>query len=486
MKKRIIYLITLIAIAASIFAPFASNAQTVILSSASNPYVKFNFMVSDSLFFDSRTTGASLFYQNNTLRVFFAGVNTARFNSDGSFSISDNQVFDQQLPFNISHNGVSQDGGINSTTFSATGFGNTFTGRMAGGTGSAPLVTPINSKLAEFTGKGYTGAAFSVSNRAAVSLTAAQTFSLANQGTRIRVQTTPLNSSTLTNAAVFEENGSFAITPNDTLLEIYPSGFDITNARWFEITATGTGGDVGIFAQNRSSTEGFRIFNDNSANTVYYENMLDNAGAVSLFRMRGVGTPVNAFSINGAGGFSFYSKINLYNNAAPTDGQFLIGNTAGASFDAATLTAANDITITNGPGAVTISNSQLGRISGNGSAATVSATTTAFGPIEGTSNFNATENNRQIVMPYAGTIKNFYVTTGTAQSGTGNMVITLRKGGVSQTVSVTIAAGAAAGVFSDTSNSFTFSAGELISIQFTNNASANSAALIAWGVQVTK
>jgi hypothetical protein len=46
--------------------------------------------------------------------------------------------------------------------------------------------------------------------------------------------------------------------------------------------------------------------------------------------------------------------IKAYNNAAPLDGQLLIGNTAGVSFDAATLTAGTGISITNGAGTITI------------------------------------------------------------------------------------------------------------------------------------
>lgn len=48
------------------------------------------------------------------------------------------------------------------------------------------------------------------------------------------------------------------------------------------------------------------------------------------------------------------NKIKEYNNAAPADGQLLIGNTAGGTFDAATLTEGSAIDITNGAGSITI------------------------------------------------------------------------------------------------------------------------------------
>ena len=50
-------------------------------------------------------------------------------------------------------------------------------------------------------------------------------------------------------------------------------------------------------------------------------------------------------------------KLGDYNDTAPADGQVLIGNTAGATFDAATLTAGSGISITNGAGAITIASS---------------------------------------------------------------------------------------------------------------------------------
>ena len=50
-------------------------------------------------------------------------------------------------------------------------------------------------------------------------------------------------------------------------------------------------------------------------------------------------------------------KIGDYNDTAPADGQVLIGNTGGATFDSATLTAGSGISITNGAGAITIASS---------------------------------------------------------------------------------------------------------------------------------
>ena len=56
----------------------------------------------------------------------------------------------------------------------------------------------------------------------------------------------------------------------------------------------------------------------------------------------------------GSGNVNFNSgRLATYNGASPTDGQLLIGNSAGR-FDAATLTAGTNITITNAAGSITI------------------------------------------------------------------------------------------------------------------------------------
>ena len=54
------------------------------------------------------------------------------------------------------------------------------------------------------------------------------------------------------------------------------------------------------------------------------------------------------------GNVAIGNSISSYNGSAPTNGQLLIGDTASGLFDAATLTAGTNITITNAAGAITI------------------------------------------------------------------------------------------------------------------------------------
>lgn len=119
----------------------------------------------------------------------------------------------------------------------------------------------------------------------------------------------------------------------------------------------------------------------------------------------------------------------------------------------------------------------------NAGAAQVTASTTAFAPIGSTSNFNATENNRQGIIPRPALVSNLVIVTATAQSGTGSIVFTVRKNGVDTALTITIAAGTAAGTFTDSTNSVLFAANDLISLKAVNNATANSTQLIAWSIK---
>jgi hypothetical protein len=85
---------------------------------------------------------------------------------------------------------------------------------------------------------------------------------------------------------------------------------------------------------------------------------------------------------------------------------------------------------------------------------------------------NAAENQRQIVVPYAVTFKNFFCFFGVGggQPATGSLVLTIRKNGVDTAITITIPAGSSIGTYSDTTNSVSFVAGDLISVKAVNNA----------------
>lgn len=112
---------------------------------------------------------------------------------------------------------------------------------------------------------------------------------------------------------------------------------------------------------------------------------------------------------------------------------------------------------------------------------TAGATTVAAGSTEYAALFggptadSAVEANVASIITEPGVISNFSVRTLNAQPGTGSYVLTVRVNGVDTGIVITIAAGAAAGIFSDTVNTATVAAGDLVSIKLVNNASGASA-----------
>lgn len=95
---------------------------------------------------------------------------------------------------------------------------------------------------------------------------------------------------------------------------------------------------------------------------------------------------------------------------------------------------------------------------------------------------STTEANREVVIAKACTLGNLYIRTQDAQSGTGALVLTIRKNAADTAVTVTISAGAAAGTFSDTSNTVAVAAGDRVAMKLANAASAGSAFINGWSL----
>lgn len=88
-------------------------------------------------------------------------------------------------------------------------------------------------------------------------------------------------------------------------------------------------------------------------------------------------------------------------------------------------------------------------------------------------------------LPVGGTVSKLYVTNGSGatQPSTGSIVITVRKDGANTTLTCTIAAGSSSGC-TDSTDSFTFVAGDWISVSITNNATTTSNAVGAVAVEI--
>ena len=90
---------------------------------------------------------------------------------------------------------------------------------------------------------------------------------------------------------------------------------------------------------------------------------------------------------------------------------------------------------------------------------------------------NAAENNVKIPCGFAGTFTGISVYLSTAQPASGSLVFTLRINGANTALTFTIAAGSAAGVYSDLANTVAFTAGDTYNLSVLNNAAANSGSI---------
>jgi hypothetical protein len=109
----------------------------------------------------------------------------------------------------------------------------------------------------------------------------------------------------------------------------------------------------------------------------------------------------------------------------------------------------------------------------------VGASQTVYGSLfSGVISFAASDAVRRTPMITSGVMTRLYVTTNTAQPASGSLVCTLRKNSVDQALTITIAAGSAAGVFTDLVNSVSVVAGDQIGMKYVNNATAASSTII--------
>jgi hypothetical protein len=108
------------------------------------------------------------------------------------------------------------------------------------------------------------------------------------------------------------------------------------------------------------------------------------------------------------------------------------------------------------------------------------ASSTYFGSLySGSPSLVSADTVRRTPMISAGTLTRLYLQTSSAQPATGSLICTVRKNSVDQALTLTIAAGSAAGVFTDLVNSVSVAQGDLVGMKFQNNATSVSANVLS-------
>jgi len=115
---------------------------------------------------------------------------------------------------------------------------------------------------------------------------------------------------------------------------IFYVGHKGSQLRVFEITGSNTGDGEVVVNEGGNDDFNFRVETNTITNALFVD-----AGN-------------DAIEINGT--LNMGSNLTHYNNAAPAAGQLLIGDATAGVWDAATLTAGSNVTITNADGAITI------------------------------------------------------------------------------------------------------------------------------------
>jgi hypothetical protein len=125
-------------------------------------------------------------------------------------------------------------------------------------------------------------------------------------------------------------------------------------------------------------------------------------------------------------------------------------------------------------------------LAANAEGDTIAAASTEYLPLSGVAPSGAIA-NRGFIVPFAGTAQNLYIRTNTSQPVGGTLVFTVLLNTVATAVTITVAAGGAAAVYSDTTHSFTFSAGGRLCLRAVNNAgSVVSAAVNSISLELLK
>jgi hypothetical protein len=156
----------------------------------------------------------------------------------------------------------------------------------------------------------------------------------------------------------------------------------------------------------------------------------------------------------------------------------LLGRSTSGTGDVEEIAIGANLTLSGGTLSATTSSAGGTVLAPTITTLTIPAGATRFsGPFRSPS-ADTTEANVVFTCPRAGTLRDLLVRTSGTQDSGGSCVVTIRKNGVDTGLSVTITAGAVAGVFSNTGTTVSFAAGDTLTFGIVNNGGSTSTTII--------
>ncbi len=323
-------------------------------------------------------------------------------------------------------------------------------GRTSRGTLASPTASQLNDDLLRLEGRGRGATGYTAAAKALIRLRAAEAWTDAAQGSSIDFEMTPIGSTTRAAVWRFSDVGHLLALTDNT----------------YDIGASGANRPRALYL---------------SGNAVIGGTITAGSSAHVLTTAAGL-IDTTKFSLTWAnGGIVYSTATGQAISAAGASGQIL--RSAGAAAPTwstatypATAGTAKNILESDGTNWVSAGPTQM-VFAQNYAAVTLGGSSSSFLGFYNTAG-TSTEANRQLVATRAGTLKRLYVVTSSAQSATGTLVFTVRLNGGNTSLVVTVAAGAAAGTYSDLSNTVAVAQGDLIGVvDVTNNATATSAGI---------
>lgn len=415
---------------------------------------------------------------NNGLRVVSGYVSVGDYSGTQAVDMRGEEIEDVSILSRLANNTTTDVGAVNF--------------QRALGTISNPLVITSGTLIGSIKFNGYNGVTYPGS-RAAIQSSATQNWAVDTNGTRLQFSVTPNNSPTIREEMRLSEYG-VAIKPYIgtnrstayALMDVADtaSGADLYRATYFNDDST----QVPSLEFYRAN--GTNITPDTSSLNSYLGAVIARGYTGANFTAPKVGIYFRTSqrwspTLNGT---EMLFNITPLTSTTTATKMLLTGGYLQVSDSLKLLTVPNG-TITDSLLAINTNvvykvKKPLQTVFSSTFNNTIAAGTTSYAGINGSPTFNGTETTRLSVIPVdcSGTIKGLTIALSVAQPGTGSLVFTMRKGTYSggvlsmsdQALTVTIAAGSVAGVYSDNSNSFTITGNDIVTLKVVNNASGTS------------